>query len=149
MYRECLQLSVFVQYVVWVSFPVVFICFSAGFVHMVGPTATGQCNLICNAVVVGLFFKKTLTPCSRFWITQSNHHFERHILVLVYHRCAFSVFATVILRVVRFDAANHVLKYSIHSYNTPKSCEKCSLCGYTIAKTAWMRPIVCSSIWLG
>ncbi len=39
-----LEFSVALQYVIWVIFPLVFICFSTGFVHLVGPNAIGKQN---------------------------------------------------------------------------------------------------------
>ena len=44
LYEE-LSYSIPLQYLAWVCFPLVFICFSTGFVHVVGPNAIGMCNL--------------------------------------------------------------------------------------------------------
>jgi chloride channel 2 len=42
LYQEAEIVSPVAQYAVWVLFPAVFIWFSTGFTHLVGPTAIGE-----------------------------------------------------------------------------------------------------------
>ena len=44
------------QFVTWLAFPLVFICFSTGFVHIVGPNAKGEC--CSQKTASGVYFWK-------------------------------------------------------------------------------------------
>ncbi len=58
MYEE-LAFSPALQFLSWVIFPLVFINFSTGFVHIVGPNAIGKhSNLLCIDIVVFVSFMR-------------------------------------------------------------------------------------------
>lgn len=59
-YRE-VDSSIVSQYFVWIVFPIVFICFSAGFTHIVGPTAIGSGIPEVKTIMKGVILKEYLT----------------------------------------------------------------------------------------
>ncbi len=50
LYEE-LAFSPALQYLAWIMFPLVFICFSTGFVHIVGPNAIGMTKNINDTLL--------------------------------------------------------------------------------------------------
>ncbi|XP_064642189.1 chloride channel protein 2-like isoform X5 [Lineus longissimus] len=60
LYRE-LELSAVLQYFAWVIFPVVFVIFSTGFVHLVAPNAIGSGIPEMKTIMRGVVLKEYLT----------------------------------------------------------------------------------------
>lgn len=59
-YREASP-SVVGQYFIWIFFPIVLICFSTGFTHIVGPTAIGSGIPEVKTIMKGVILKEYLT----------------------------------------------------------------------------------------
>ncbi|KAI4795256.1 hypothetical protein KUCAC02_031544, partial [Chaenocephalus aceratus] len=57
----CLQVNVFLQYLAWVTYPVVLITFSAGFTQILAPQAVGSGIPEMKTILRGVVLKEYLT----------------------------------------------------------------------------------------